>query len=366
MKDNLLSLAILGLGTAVPDHVMTQGEAVAMAREITCQDAEQEEIVELLYARSGVDRRHTVLPHRTAMRWVPQAEGGAPAVVATDGPTTRERMEFYEELAGPLAVRAARQALADSAVAPADVRHLVTVSCTGFFAPGVDRALIQGLGLSPTVERTQIGFMGCHAAINALRAARGLAAGEPGAHVLACSVELCSIHYHYRWAPLQVVGNALFADGAAAFVGRLAEGDAPWRVTACGSMRIPDSQGAMRWEIGDHGFEMHLGRKVPTLIRTHVAEWLGPWLATRGMTLADVASWAIHPGGPKILDAVEEALGLRPAQTSVSRDVLREYGNMSSATVLFLVDRLRRQAAPLPCVALAFGPGLTAEAALFE
>lgn len=366
MKENVLGLAILGLGTAVPEYSMSQTEAAAMAREITCQDAEQEEIVDLLYDRSGVDRRHTVLPHRTAMRWVSRGEGDAPTLIATDGPTTRERMEFYEEYAGPLAIDSARRALDDASLDAGQIRHLVTISCTGFFAPGIDRALIDGLGLSPRVERTQVGFMGCHAAINGLRAARGLAAAEPGAHVLACSVELCSIHYHFRWAPLQVVGNALFADGSAAVVGRLAEGAPPWRVTACGSSVLPNSRGAMRWEIGDYGFEMHLGRKVPALIREHLGDWLIGWLAARHLRLEDVGCWAIHPGGPKILDAVEESLGLKPDQTDVARQVLRDYGNMSSATVLFLIERLRREGRPLPCVALAFGPGLTAEVALLE
>jgi predicted naringenin-chalcone synthase len=139
-----------------------------------------------------------------------------------------------------------------------------------------------------------------------------------------------------------------------------------WRVAATGSCYLPDSARAMTWSIGDHGFEMTLSKRVPGLIEQHLRPWLETWLAGQGLALNEIACWAIHPGGPRILGAVEQALGLCPEQTATALEVLCELGNMSSPTVLFILDRLRRQGAVPPCVALGFGPGLVAEATLFR
>jgi predicted naringenin-chalcone synthase len=283
------------------------------------------------------------------------------------GPTTAQRMEIYAESAGPLALDAARRALAEARTPPGAVSHLVTVSCTGFRAPGVDIELIHGLNLAPGTQRTHIGYMGCHGALNALRVARAFTAAEPGACVLICAIELCSLHYQYNWDPQRIIANAIFADGAAALIGA-AHAAAPagtWQVTATGSCLIPDSTDAMTWVMGDHGFMMTLSRRVPALIAQHLRAWLEGWLAAEGLALADIASWAVHPGGPRILRAVEESLSLPRESTADSWEVLAEYGNMSSPTVLFILERLRSRQAPRPCVALGFGPGLVAEAALF-
>jgi predicted naringenin-chalcone synthase len=250
----------------------------------------------------------------------------------------------------------------------AELTHLVTVSCTGFVAPGVDVALIGALKLRPTIQRTQVGYMGCHGALNGLRVAAAFTGAAPEARVLMCAVELCSLHYHYGWNPSKMVANALFADGAAAIVGVPAEMAPPeaWRVAASGSCLIPDSAEAMTWTIGDHGFEMTLSKQVPGLIARHLRPWLESWLTEQGTALAEVESWAIHPGGPRILSAVEEGLNLSREAAAASRAVFAEYGNMSSPTILFILDRLRRQHAKRPCVALGFGPGLMAEAALLR
>jgi len=240
------------------------------------------------------------------------------------------------------------------------------VSCTGFVAPGVDSELIRGLELSPTIERTHVGFMGCHGAFNGLRVARGLAGAEPDARVLVCAVELCSLHFRYSWDPGKMVGNALFADGAAAVVG-MNGANAPresWRTTASGSFLFPDSTDAMTWTIGEHGFEMTLSARVPELIGEQLRPWLDDWLGKHNLARHKIGSWAIHPGGPRILSAVEKALDLPADATAVSRDVLKSCGNLSSATVIFLLDGLRSRQANRPCVALGFGPGLTAEAML--
>ena len=181
-------------------------------------------------------------------------------------------------------------------------------------------------------------------------------------------MELCTLHYHYGWEAQKVIANALFADGAAAVVGA-PDGAAPpetWQVAATGSCLIPDSATAMSWVIGDHGFEMSLSKFVPRLIAMHLRPWLEGWLHRHGVAIDQVGSWAVHPGGPRILDAVEESLCLPRRATDVSRAVLAEHGNMSSPTILFILDRLRAAEAPRPCVALGFGPGLMAEAVLFR
>lgn len=369
-----MSFLIRGIGTAVPLHTMSLDESLQLAHQVICKSDHEKRLLSILYRKAGVSNRHSVLPHQIALNWLPDESETAPsgAKTTTLGPTTGERMRHYAEQAPPLAERAARQALIDAQADPRATTHLVTVSCTGFDAPGLDSALIARLELPPTTQRIQVGFMGCHGAINGLRVAQALTTADPEAQVLLVAVELCSLHYRFRFDPEQIVANALFADGAAAVVGvgRRAETsgcqrpDDSWRVRATGSCLIPDSRDAMTWRIGDHGFEMTLQGRVPELIQAQLRPWLTKWLAGFGHTLQSIGSWAIHPGGPRILSAVEESLGLAREATAVSHEILANYGNMSSPTVLFILDRLRKSNAKRPCVALGFGPGMFAEAAL--
>jgi predicted naringenin-chalcone synthase len=368
-----MSMALAGLGTAVPPNRVTQAEAMAIARAVCCTTDEQATWLPGLYGQSGIATRHFAFDPAvfrdvldgTSESGSPFLPTGAPA---DRGPRVGRRMSHYAGHAGPLAARAARQALERSGLAPGEITQLVTVSCTGFRAPGVDAHLIKQLGLPPTVGRTNVGFMGCHGALNGLRVARAFVEADPAARVLLCAVELCVLHYHYAWDPQGMVANALFADGAAAAVGvpeaaALAGG---WRVVANGACLFPDCEDAMTWTIGDHNFEMTLSKRVPALIGGGLRPWLEGWLAGCGTALGEVASWAIHPGGPRILSAVEESLGLGRGQSAASRAVFAEYGNMSSPTVLFILERLRSEGAPRPCVALGFGPGLAVEAALLK
>lgn len=364
-----MNFTVLGQGTALPAYSISMDEAVGYVQDTFCRDEDERRKLAILYRMSGVKRRHSVLlagPEGSD----PEVRHGVFSVAerqAEGGPTVGMRMQVYEREAMPLAIRAATEALEESGVQPREITHLVTVSCSGFTAPGVDIALIQALGLPLTVQRTHVGFMGCHGALNGLRVARGFAESVPNACVLLCAVELCSLHYHYGWNPDQVVANALFADGAAAVVGRSTNGEAngAWRIAGCGSRLIPDSVDAMSWRIGDHGFAMSLSPRVPELIATHLRGWMEEWLAKFGLTLGDVKSWAVHPGGPRILTSVAKALQLPDGALDISKETLRDYGNMSSPTVLFILRRLRREHAPRPCVALGFGPGLMAEAVLF-
>jgi predicted naringenin-chalcone synthase len=368
-----MTFAILGLGTAVPSLTIDQDKALRIARSLCCRTEEQATWLPAMYDHTGIARRQVVYSSELVRDVLEGTRDSGSVFLPTGesddrGPTTAQRMQHYAELAPPLAVQASRDALAKSRLAAPDITHLVTVSCTGFFAPGVDRCLITALGLNPTVERTHVGYMGCHGALNGLRVARAFTGAEPAARVLLCAVELCSLHYHYGWDPQKVIANALFADGAAAVVGGPAAAAPPgaWRADACGSCLVPDSAGAMTWTVSDHGFEMTLSKQVPGLIARCLRPWLEGWLARHDIALSAIGSWAVHPGGPRILDAVEEGLGLPRAATEASRQVFAECGNMSSPTVLFILDRLRATGAPRPCVALAFGPGLVAEAALFR
>lgn len=368
-----MSFAILGLGTALPPMAVSQSDGARLAKALCCKTEEHATWLPTMFDHTGIDKRHlafdaqvlTDILEGTRLSqsvFLPSGADDDP------GPTTGQRMQHYVENAGPLALRAARQALDQSGLAADEITHLITVSCTGFNAPGVDYSLIAGLGLPPTTQRTNIGFMGCHAALNGLRVARAFTGAEPDARVLLCAVELCVLHFHYRWEPQKIVANAIFADGAAAVVGA-PPADAPagaWQAVAAGSCLLPDSKSAMSWTIGDHGFEMTLSKQVPTLIAKHLRPWMEKWLGRNGLKIGDVASWAIHPGGPRILDAAEESLGLPRDASWAAREVFAAHGNMSSPTVLFILDRLRARGAPLPCVAMGFGPGLAVEAVLFR
>jgi predicted naringenin-chalcone synthase len=363
-----MSLAILAVGTALPETVIGQEEALTIARRLIRPTGEQDTWLPGMYAGTRIRTRRLVFPEAVVRDVLDGTAHTQSPFLPKDtpddrGPTTGQRMEHYAALAPPLALKACARALAAAPVALEAITHLVTVSCTGFFAPGLDRELIVGLDLPPTVERTHVGYMGCHGALNGLRVARAFAA-DPSARVLLCATELCSMHYHYSWNPQKVIANALFSDGAAAVVAGPA-GDG-WRLAASGSCLVADSADAMTWTVGDHGFEMTLARNVPALIGKHLRPFLEAWLARNGLTLADVCSWAVHPGGPRILGAVEEALSLRPEALAESYGVLAELGNMSSPTLLFILDRMMRAGAPRPCVALGFGPGLAVEAALFQ
>ncbi len=367
-----MSLAIVGLGTALPATPLVPEVAAVVNGKLSAEAAERATWLPGIYAGTGIRKRYTAVGGEVVRDILNGTrDSDSPFLPDPDrprGPSTARRMRLYAELAPPLAGAAAATALARSGRPAEAVTHLVTVSCTGFVAPGVDAALVRALGLAPTVQRTHVGFMGCHGAVNGLRVARAFADAEADACVLVCAVEVCTVHTHYGADPQQLVANALFSDGAAAAVG-VADAGAPadaWRIAAAGSCLFPDSGRAMTWNIGDYGFEMSLSKGVPALIARSVRPWLVKWLAGQGLTPEEVASWAVHPGGPRILEAVEEGLRLPREALAASREVFETCGNMSSPTVLFILDRLRSAGAPRPCVALGFGPGLVAEALLLR
>lgn len=349
---------ILGLGTALPSNSASQVEALALARRLVAYSDDLARTLPILYRRTGVDHRNVVIDPHT----------GAPLIAATDGQSalgTAARMRAFEALAPELAARAARSALEDARLDPAAITHVVTVSCTGASAPGLDIELVDRLLLRHDVGRSHLGFMGCYGALSGLRVASALAR-DPDARVLLVAVELCSLHFHHGDDPQRIVANALFSDGAGALVLGSAPSSTRLQVSSCGSFVFPDSRDAMSWRIGDFGFEMSLSPKVPTTIEAFLRPCLDEWLAREGCSLAEIGAFAVHPGGPRILDAVERALQLPGNALDVSRAVLADHGNMSSPTVIFILERLLAKTSSRPILALGFGPGLVAETTLLR
>lgn len=350
--------AIRSIGTATPSGFVSQRDVA----EIACasiDDPDRGRVVRALFRRAGVKTRHSVLadPHgdQHFYRTAPHPD-----------PSTHERMTQYQRHASDLAIRAARDAFERAGDDPATITHIVTASCTGFDAPGADQDLIRTLGLPPYTRRTNIGFMGCHAAINALAVADAFVRADPDARVLVCCVELCSLHLARTDDPQRHVAHALFADGAAAAIIANSQGPAP-RIVRTDAVLFPDSADQMTWRIGDHGFEMTLAPSVPTTLADRVPGWIRSFLGREGLTPDDITHWALHPGGPRVLSALRDALGLDPAADAHARAILQTHGNMSSATILFILDAILRsphQTPQTPILALAFGPGLAGESLL--
>ena len=360
-----MPLILHGIGTAVPSRRLSQADAVQVAHRINAETPEQTRLLSRIYQKTKVLSRGSVLLEKDGDDGTIQERL---SFYGAESPSTAERMQAFDDYAGGLALEAAAKALSDGDISSAAITHLVTVSCTGFQSPGVDLFLMDQLELSPSVQRTHVGFMGCHGAMNGLRVAHALAEMDPMAVVLLCAVELCSLHMAYGWHPEKVVANALFADGAAAVVASANPSPVHQSLALrrSGSMVIRDSADLMHWEIGDHGFAMGLSPLVPETVGAALLPWLRDWLNDVDIELEAVTSWAVHPGGPKILSTCAEVLSLEPNRLLDSRAVLQDHGNMSSATILFILERLRRRERSGPCLALAFGPGLSAEVALFD
>ncbi len=349
------------IGTAVPDHDV-HNDFVKFARTML-PDAKTQTVFDRMAERAGIAHRYSYLR-------AGRLDAGE---VDADGfyrrgrfPSTADRMALYK----PQALRLARQAaaaldLGDDAGA---LTHLIVASCTGFTAPGLDLQLVGALGLRPDIERTMIGFMGCSAAVPALRAAHHIVRSDPDARVLVVNLELSTLHFQETSELEKVLSFLLFGDGAAA-----ALVTAEPRGIALDEFRavvIPDSEELITWNIGDQGFDMYLSGQVPARIMRTLKGELEQSKATdvlRGGELAEIDLWAVHAGGRTVLDAVEAGLQLSPHALEASRAVLNDYGNMSSATVMFVLQRLLRNSSPgARGLAMAFGPGMVAETFRFR
>ena len=358
-----MTACIRSIGIAVPPQSITQDAAAELVSSFSAHDDESRRALQAIYKRSRIEKRHSVLLNKSDEGAINQSFYATP-LNGERGPTTECRMQQYASHAGVLAAESAQRAIDNTKLDPAKITHLVTASCSGFNAPGVECELITRLGLNPAVRRVHIGFMGCHAAMNALAVAKAFCEANPASCVLVTCVELCSLHMQYGWDRDNIMANALFADGAASAI--VQTGDDQWPVSSTGSIVLPQAADTIRWRIGHNGFEMSLSQELPAVIEQQLRPWLEQWLGEQGLSLPDVQSWAVHPGGPRILEAVQNSLGLHKQDLRNSWDVLASYGNMSSPTILFILQRLMAQDAPRPCVALGFGPGLAIEAILFS
>ncbi|WP_356710234.1 type III polyketide synthase [Paenibacillus sp. CECT 9249] len=361
MKTWESTVSILGIGTALPPYRIDQDETAGKLAEALADRRDAARWARKIFKSCGVETRYTCEPNLLEpidrCRYLsnrPQA----------DIPATGERMEMYKRQSVPLAGEAAAEALRDGNVEPARITHLITVSCTGLFLPGIDVALMQALGLDANVSRIPLTFMGCAAGLTAIRLSEQIVRGNPASKVLIVCVELCTLHMQPSSAREALYATAFFGDGASAcIVGEASPGQrAIFALSKGETVLFPGSTGDMVWNVGNYGFDLFLSPHIPKLIGEFVPAEIARFLKGR----AAPELWAIHPGGRGIVDTLQSALSLTDAQTRASRSVLREYGNMSSATLLFVLQRMRQwleaeRQGPKEGMALAFGPGLTAE-----
>ena len=346
---------INAIAGAVPDHDIHQAY-VAWASERLANPRDRRMFARMA-ERSGIDHRWSVLPQLPG--------GGSPVdqggFYAGRVPGTAERMRLYGEAAPELALRAI-EALREHSDLDG-ITHLVVASCTGFVAPGVDQIIAERLALGD-VERTLIGFMGCYAAVAALRTAHHIVRSEPAARVLVVTAELSSLHLQFAEALEPLLAELQFGDGAAAAL--VTSEPAGFAITEPFSVTLPESGPLIQWSIGDTGFEMVLSGEVPGRIGTALQQPAVRERLLGTVSTAEVDSWAVHAGGRSILDAVERGLELAPDALDSSRRVLADYGNMSSSTLMFVLADLLARPERRRGVAIAFGPGLAAEGFRFE
>ena len=345
------------IGTATPAHDVHE-KFLAYVPGMLANGTDRR-LFDRMARRSGIAHRFSVLAPDTH-----------PDRIDTDGfyargdfPGTAARMRRYQTEALPLAVRAVEElAAVEGSGWSAGITHLIVTSCTGFAAPGLDAGLISRFGLDPAVERTIVGFMGCNAAMNALKLARHVVRSDPRAKVLMVNLELCTLHNQETEDLEQALCFLLFADGcAASLVSAEPRGLALERF---GSAVLAEAADLITWHIGDVGFDMRLSGEVPAEIARHLPAHVAGLLGQRSH--AEIELWAVHPGGRSVLDAVEGTLGLTPASLAASRGVLRDFGNMSSATTMFVLKRLMAEERRGGGVALGFGPGLSIEGMAFR
>jgi alkylresorcinol/alkylpyrone synthase len=334
---------LVGLTTAVPPHVMTQQDVADRVRAIFA-DAGTELVERLLpvYGNAGVERRSTCVPigwHDTLHGW-------------------RERSEIYHESAVALLERAAVDCLAEVGLGARDVDAIMVVSTSGIATPSLDAVLINRLGLRPDVKRLPVFGLGCAGGVLGLSRAADLARADPDANVLFLVVELCSLCFRGNdKTKANFVSTALFGDGAAAALisGR---GDGP-TLGASGEHTWYETLDIMGWDIVDDGLQVRLSRDIPTFVRERMRDVTTEFLGRQGLVLGDIRHFICHPGGAKVLVALEEAFGIAEGTLVEAREVLRDHGNMSAATVLFVLDRALKAGATGRLLMTAMGPGFT-------
>ncbi|HEY8399741.1 MAG TPA: type III polyketide synthase [Cytophagaceae bacterium] len=356
---------ITAIGTANPDYRFPQMKIAEFMTNAVSLSRENKLKLKSLYKSSGIGYRYSVIPDfgltKGQYQFFPNTDDLEPF------PSVGHRMKVYERKALPLAISAINNCMKNNNFC--SITHLITVSCTGMYAPGLDIEIIQQLGLRKDIVRTCINYMGCYAAFNAFKLADTFCKADPNARVLIVCVEICTIHYQKKQTPDFLLSNALFGDGAGA---ALVEGKASNNVSLSIDMFNCDiafqGRNEMAWNISDFGFEMALSSYVPELIQSTVRDLTCKLLSKLELTLKNVDHFAIHPGGKKILDVIRDELKVRTEKIKTSYEVLFDYGNMSSASILFVLQRLLNELSKSDInkkiLSLAFGPGITLESML--
>lgn len=366
---NRMATYINAIGTAVPDHKILQENAAAWMGDALQANAREQKAIHSLYAASGIESRYSVLADyhnsKGSFTFFPNSDNLEPM------PGTADRMKVYAREALPLAVKAVKDMQQGWSSDIDSITHLIVVSCTGMYAPGLDIELIESLGLQKNIERTCIQFMGCYAAINALRTGDHICRSNPEAKVLIACVELCTLHFQKQMDRDSLVSNALFGDGAAAMLLESKPGKGiSYEIRSFYCDIAPDSKRDMAWQIGNLGFEMTLSSYVPKAIQNGIKELASKLLDRLNMQLNAIDRFAIHPGGRRILEACEEELGLTKEDNCFAYEVLSNYGNMSSPTVVFVLHNILKTLGPQDkgeqLLSFAFGPGLTMESMLLS
>ena len=340
---------ILSIGTQSPDYCFQQADIAESLVQGLNLPPEQAINLRKLYSNSSIDTRYSVLQELDCLCRVP---------------TSKERNDIYKEEAPKLAIMAAKKALSGWKNSPSAITHLISISCTGMMAPGIEYHLLKELKLNPSISRLGINFMGCFGAFNGLTVAKAIVKENPNHRVLMVCTELCTLHGQVDESLDSMLANALFADGAAACIigGDPAE-DYLWKIEDRASLILEDSDNEMSWDIGDAGFIMKLSKRVPVLIKKNIDSFTRHLI--KGKCSFEESLWAIHPGGKSIINAIETACNLSPSQTSSSWDVLKRYGNMSSATFLFVLENSLKAKSKWT-IGIGFGPGLSFEGILLK
>jgi len=360
---------ILDITTAPPPFIATAAKgAEELKKRMAKDNPAAARMIDMITRYAGISKRHIVIPDAEENPVDALYSGGDGYVV----PDTGKRMALYEQWSTRLGCQAVSQLIENNKVNPNEIEHLITISCTGFFAPGQDYAIIKHLGLNRAIRRTNIGFMGCAASLigftNAVAALKQLS--SPQKKILLVSLELCSLHMQTEPTKDNILANLLFADGCAAVLfGNSSDTGIRFAVEDTYSFLFEDSNQYMGWKVGSHGFQMILSQELPQLIAAHAVPALKQWLKSKGYIPEDIQHWAIHPGGKAIIKAVEDGFGLTAEQTASSYKTLADYGNMSSASILYVLKDIL-DSKPIKqdelCCAVAFGPGLTMEAAILR
>ena len=362
-------IAITAIGTANPKYKQSQPETAELISIALNLKPAKKRLLKSVYRATGIEQRYSVLSDYCKS---PGEFEFFPNKADAPFPGTAARMKIYKDNALDLALSAIKNCLSSlDDFSVQEITHLITVSCTGMYAPGIDIEIVQQLPLNSSTKRTSINFMGCYGAFNALKVADAICKSDSQAAVLMVCIELCTIHFQKSMDIDNIIANSIFADGAAAvLIQSTPKQKKYFSLENFHNDLLPQTQQEMAWHIGDHGFDIVLSTYVPLIIQSGIATFTHNLLNKYAIKLADIDFYAIHPGGLKILQACEAALNISKDQNKYSYQILRQFGNMSSATVLFVLkaiwDDINHRDHQKNIFSCAFGPGLTLESMILR